>query len=117
MNNQINKKLQEKVESLLSQMTIEEKVAQMQQLSVNATPEDIFKDFKNQGTIGSYLHVLGEETGDFAESVEKSRLKIIFYLSKGFVTITDIAYRSHLHTVQKNVLPAKNANKAEGSDR
>ena len=76
MNNQINKKLQEKVESLLSQMTIEEKVAQMQQLSVNATPEDIFKDFKNQGTIGSYLHVLGEETGDFAESVENSRLKI-----------------------------------------
>lgn len=65
-----------KTESLLSQMTLEEKVAQMQQLSANATPAEIFKVFKEQGEIGSYLHVLGKETGEYLESAENSRLKI-----------------------------------------
>ena len=36
--------IDKKVEGLLSQMTLEEKVAQMQQLSANATPAEIFKD-------------------------------------------------------------------------
>lgn len=33
------------VEKILSQMTLEEKVAQMQQLSADATPAEIFKAF------------------------------------------------------------------------
>ena len=67
---------EEIVENLLSSMTIEEKVAQMQQLSANATPIDIFADFKEKGQLGSYLHVLGEETGSFLDKTEESRLKI-----------------------------------------
>lgn len=64
------------IEEIISQMTLEEKVAQMQQLSANATPKDIFEEFKTKGEIGSYLHVLGEETGEYLESAEDSRLKI-----------------------------------------
>lgn len=57
-------------------MTLEEKIAQMQQLSANATPMDIFEKFKADGKIGSYLHVLGEETDGFLESAQKTELKI-----------------------------------------
>ena len=71
-----NKEREQKIEKILSQMTIEEKVAQMQQLSANATPEDVFASFKAEGKIGSYLHVLGEETGGFLESADKTELKI-----------------------------------------
>ena len=65
-----------KIEKILSKMSVEEKVAQMQQLSANATPEDIFNNFKAAGKIGSYLHVLGEETGGFLESAAQTELKI-----------------------------------------
>lgn len=68
--------IDKKVEGLLSQMTLEEKVAQMQQLSANATPAEIFKDFKEKGELGSYLHVLGKDTGEYLESAENSRLQI-----------------------------------------
>ena len=64
------------IEEIISQMTLEEKVAQMQQLSANATPKDQFEDFKTKGEIGSYLHVLGEETGEYLERAEDSRLRI-----------------------------------------
>lgn len=64
------------IEEIILHMTLEEKVAQMQQLSANATPKEIFEGFKAQGEIGSYLHVLGEETGEYLESAEDSRLKI-----------------------------------------
>ncbi|MGN0805290.1 MAG: glycoside hydrolase family 3 N-terminal domain-containing protein [Candidatus Coproplasma sp.] len=64
------------IEEIILRMTLEEKVAQMQQLSANATPKEIFEGFKAQGEIGSYLHVLGEETGEYLESAEDSRLKI-----------------------------------------
>ncbi len=66
----------EKVETLLSKMTLEEKVAQMQQLSANATPADVFEKFKTDGKIGSYLHVLGEETGGYLEAAAQTELKI-----------------------------------------
>lgn len=66
----------ELVESILSKMTVEEKVAQMQQLSKNATPTDIFESFKETGKIGSYLHVLGKETGEYLDSASNSALKI-----------------------------------------
>ena len=73
---QNKKEYEEKIEKLLSSMTIEEKVAQMQQLSANATPEDIFAGFKKEGKIGSYLHVLGEETGEFLEAAAQTEKKI-----------------------------------------
>lgn len=71
-----NEKYEKKIEQLLSAMSIEEKVAQMQQLSANATPEDIFEAFKAEGKIGSYLHVLGEETGVFLEAAQKTDKKV-----------------------------------------
>lgn len=64
------------IEEIILHMTLEEKVAQMQQLSANATPKEIFERFKAQGEIGSYLHVLGERTGEYLESAKNSRLKI-----------------------------------------
>lgn len=76
MANQNNKTNMQKIEDILSKMSIEDKVAQMLQLSANATPEDVFQGFKTEGKIGSYLHVLGAETGDFLESAEKSALQI-----------------------------------------
>ena len=63
-----------KVENILAQMTLEDKVAQMQQLSANATPKEIFEKFKADGKIGSYLHVLGEETGGFLAKNIYSRI-------------------------------------------
>lgn len=60
----------------LSTMTVEEKVGQMQQLSKNAVDADVFTRFQKSGLPGSYLHVLGHETGEFKEGVENSRLQI-----------------------------------------
>ena len=77
MNNQRNAEYREKVENLLSQMTTEEKVAQMLQLSAGgANPEDLFNECKKEGLLGSYLHVLGEETGEYIDGAKNSRLKI-----------------------------------------
>lgn len=73
---QNEKKYKEKIETLISKMSIEEKVAQMQQLSANATPEEVFEKFKAEGKIGSYLHVLGEETDVFLQTAEKTEWKI-----------------------------------------
>lgn len=68
--------IEEKVEKILSKMTLEEKIGQMQQISFNAVPAEVFDGMKKTGIIGSYLHVLGSETSAFDESVQKSRLHI-----------------------------------------
>lgn len=73
---QNKKEYEEKIEKILSAMSIEDKVAQMQQLSANVKPEEIFNQFKKDGKIGSYLHVLGEETGEYLDAVAKTELKI-----------------------------------------
>ena len=64
------------IEKILSSMTLEEKVAQMQQLSANATPTDHFAHFKKSGTIGSFLHVLGSETKEYLDAAAASDKKI-----------------------------------------
>ena len=71
-----DKKTEEKIETILSGMTLEEKIGQMQQISKNAVPTEIFEEIKKTGILGSYLHVLGTETGEFDESVQNSRLQI-----------------------------------------
>lgn len=65
-----------RVEEILSKMSIEDKVAQMLQLSANANPADIFGKFKSEGKLGSYLHVLGHETGEFLESAAATEFKV-----------------------------------------
>ena len=67
---------QNKIEKIISEMTVEEKVAQMQQLSESVTPVEVFQGFKKSGVIGSYLHVLGNETGEYLQYAESSRLQI-----------------------------------------
>ncbi len=66
----------QKILDLLATMTVEEKVGQMQQLSKNAVDADVFTYFQNSGLPGSYLHVLGHETGEFDAGVASSRLQI-----------------------------------------
>ena len=61
---------------LIATMTVEEKVGQMQQLSKNAVEPETFAQFQASGLPGSYLHVLGHETGAFADGVKNSRLQI-----------------------------------------
>lgn len=69
-------KKDEQILQILSTMTVEEKVGQMQQLSRNAVDADVFSRFQESGLPGSYLHVLGSETGAFEEGVKNSRLQI-----------------------------------------
>ena len=76
MNHTHRKGNEEKIERILNQMTIEEKVAQMQQLAEHAMPKDIFEKFKSEGNIGSYLFVMGDETNEFLDYTSKSRMKI-----------------------------------------
>ena len=64
------------IEKIISEMIIEEKVAQMLQLSSNATPKEVFNEFKHKGELGSYLHVLGKDTKEFYAESKNSRLKI-----------------------------------------
>ena len=52
---------------------LEEKVAQMQQISANSSPE-IVERFRKTGKVGSFLHVLGKETeGYLAPARESAR--------------------------------------------
>ncbi len=69
--------IEEKVTALLAQMTVEEKVGQMLQVSYNAngmTPE-VYEKWKKMG-LGSYLHVLGDEAEEIRECARQTRLKI-----------------------------------------
>ncbi|MCC8169913.1 MAG: glycoside hydrolase family 3 C-terminal domain-containing protein [Oscillospiraceae bacterium] len=77
MREYMNKNLpvEERVESLLSLMTAEEKIAQMTQISYNAVSGEEYERFLNLG-IGSFLHVLGEDTQKIREAAQKTRLKI-----------------------------------------
>ncbi len=64
------------IEKLLSQMTIEEKVGQLQQISANSS-EDIVEKFRTAGATGSFLHVLGKEKAAFVAPAEQSKMKIL----------------------------------------
>ncbi len=69
-------KKDKKLLKLIASMSLEEKVGQMQQLSQNAVEQKQFAAFMQSGLPGSYLHVLGRDTGVFDSGVENSRLKI-----------------------------------------
>lgn len=67
--------IEKKIDDILSQMSVEEKIGQMQQLAANmdATKLD---EFRRSGIIGSFLHVLGKDKHNYTEPAEKSRLGI-----------------------------------------
>lgn len=48
------------VEKLLSQMTVEEKVAQTAQIAYTQVPKEKAEEYARKG-VGSFLHVLGED--------------------------------------------------------
>lgn len=65
----------ERVEDLLSLMTVEEKVAQMTQVSVNIVSEEEANAYAEKG-IGSFLHSLGETTKRLKKIAANTRLGI-----------------------------------------
>lgn len=64
------------IEELLSKMTVEEKVGQMQQIAVNMRDKQVLKEFTDMGTVGSFLCALGDEKSTYEQPCEESRLKI-----------------------------------------
>lgn len=65
----------ERAEALLGLMTTEEKIAQMAQISYNVVSREEYERFQKLG-IGSFLHVLGEDTEEIREKAKETRLKI-----------------------------------------
>ncbi len=66
---------EERITEMLAEMTLEEKVGQMQQVSFEGFRPEVFERFKNMGG-GSFLHVLGEEADDVRAAAAKTRMKI-----------------------------------------
>lgn len=71
----INSENEKKITAMLSEMTVEEKVLQMLQISDMPEKPGIFEKYKNLGA-GSFLHVLGEKTDEIREAAKKTRMKI-----------------------------------------
>lgn len=67
--------IEERIDDLLSRMTVEEKIGQMQQVSYNVLGKEEYEKFKKLG-IGSFLHVLGDEADDIRQKAGKTRLGI-----------------------------------------
>ena len=64
-----------RISEMISQMTVEEKVGQMQQISLESFRPEVFERFKKLGA-GSFLHVLGEEADEIRALAAKTRMKI-----------------------------------------
>lgn len=67
--------IKERVEDLLSRMTVEEKVAQMTQVSVNMVSAEEADVYAEKG-IGSFLHSLGDTTRRLKQIASNTRLGI-----------------------------------------
>lgn len=67
--------IEKKIDDILSQMSVEEKIGQMQQLAANMDAAKL-DEFRRSGIIGSFLHVLGDDKHNYTEPAEKSRLGI-----------------------------------------
>lgn len=72
----LSKTMEEKINQILSDMSLEEKLNQMQQLSYQLLPADEFEAVVKKGQLGSYLHVLGSETGKYVDGAKESRMGI-----------------------------------------
>ena len=60
---------------MLSMMTVEEKIGQMQQVSLESYRPEVFERFCELGG-GSFLHVLGEDAGEIRKMASETRMKI-----------------------------------------
>lgn len=70
------KEYKKQVENILAQMTVEEKVLQMHQLSTSAISKDLLEQTKQKGDMGSFLFVSGKDIPEYIEASNKSRLKV-----------------------------------------
>ncbi len=69
--------MKEKIDALIEQMTLEEKVLQIMQLAPNHHCTDRLNDeYIKTGALGSLLHVLGKETQPFYDLANTSKMKI-----------------------------------------
>lgn len=66
---------EEKISDIISEMTIEEKVLQMLQISDLKEKPGVFDEFVKLGA-GSFLHVLSAQTDEVRAAAEKTRMKI-----------------------------------------
>lgn len=70
-----DKNTERRITEMLAQMTVEEKIGQMQQISYESFRPEVFERFRKLGA-GSFLHVLGEQTEEIRADAEKTRMKI-----------------------------------------
>ena len=71
----ISQEIENKITEMLSEMTVEEKICQMQQVSYESYRPEVFERFREMGA-GSFLHVLGEEADEIRAQAKKTRMKI-----------------------------------------
>lgn len=71
----INEAHEARITEMLSQMTVEEKIAQMQQVSPEKHQPEVFERFRKLGG-GSFLHVLSEDADAVREDAKKTRMQI-----------------------------------------
>ncbi len=71
----ISMEYEARIDQMIAEMTVEEKVAQMQQVSYEGFRPEVFERFKIIGG-GSFLHVLGDEAEDVRAAAKKTRMQI-----------------------------------------
>ena len=71
----LSRETENKITEMLSVMTVEEKVCQMQQVSYEAYRPEVFERFCELGG-GSFLHVLGKDADAIREKAAQTRMKI-----------------------------------------
>ena len=71
----ISMEYENRISEMLSEMTVEEKIGQMQQISLESFRPEVFERFRKLGA-GSFLHVLGNEADAVRADAEKTRMKI-----------------------------------------
>lgn len=70
-----DKQVEAKIDALLAQMTLEEKIAQMVQIPYPMLGREESLHWAERGA-GSFLHVLGKEAQEVQETALRSRLGI-----------------------------------------
>lgn len=71
----ITKEIENKITEMLAEMTVEEKIGQMQQISLESFRPEVFERFRKLGG-GSFLHVLSDEADEIRAEAAETRMKI-----------------------------------------
>jgi beta-glucosidase len=71
----ITKEIENKITHMLTEMTVEEKIGQMQQISLESWRPEVFERFRKLGG-GSFLHVLGDEADEIRAQAAETRMQI-----------------------------------------